>query len=377
MTVAAMTIRALLLYSPAGGGHRVAAHAVAASIRLLAPDADVEVRDVLDFAPRWFRYDQIWAWIQRHAAAGWDWCFDATDTADPLGLERLRQPVHRALLAELDRYLVARAPTHVISTHYLPAIAVGRQRRRGVLGARTLTVVTDHRVHHGWVTGGVDGYAVADPAAARALARRAPDVAIEVTGIPIARACGRPVVAVPHLTDVPRVLTLLGGLPPATARAALTSLAPLARAGRVALRVLTGDDPEVLRAARAALAGTGADVADRRPDLQAALDDADVVVTKAGGLIVSECLARGRAMVLPFAAPGQERGNRDHALDVGAAVRPHELADLGVTLASVAGEPGRLRRMSARARMAARPDAADAVAAFALADRLHDRRRVA
>ncbi|HVV82007.1 MAG TPA: hypothetical protein VHE35_02965, partial [Kofleriaceae bacterium] len=343
-----MSIRALLLYSPAGSGHKVAARAVAESLRHLAPDADVEVRDVLDFAPRWFRYDRIWSAIQRHAAPVWDWCFDATDAPEAAALDHVRLPLHRALLAELDRYLIARAPTHVIATHYLPAVAVGRQRRRG-LAARALTVVTDHRVHQAWVTPGMDGYCVADAASARALARRAPGASIDVTGIPIARSAGRPVVAVPRDTAVPRVLALLGGVPAASAIAALASLAPLARAGRVDLRVLCGDEPSVRAAAATLLAGTTADVRDRRPDLDAALDGADVVVTKAGGLIVSECLARGRAMVLPFAAPGQERGNLDHALAAGAAVRPCELADLGAIVDDVAGEPGRLRRMSALA----------------------------
>ena len=48
-------IRALLLYTSAGGGHRAAAHAIAAELRAV-PHARVEVRDVLEFAPRWFAY---------------------------------------------------------------------------------------------------------------------------------------------------------------------------------------------------------------------------------------------------------------------------------------------------------------------------------
>src|SRR5690349_15522876 len=113
------------------------------------------------------------------------------------------------------------------------------------------------------------------------------------------------------------------------------------------------------------------------PGLDGVLDGSDLVVTKAGGLTMSECLARGRAMVLPFAAPGQERGNLEYAVAAGVAVRPSELADLGTVVAELAAEPGRLRKMSALARMAAHPDAADEVAAVALADRALDRRRAA
>lgn len=359
-----MSIRALLLYSPAGSGHRVAAHAIAEAIGRRAPDAAVEVRDVLDFAPRWFRYDRLWSLIQRHAAPGWDWCFDATDARGALGLDHLRLPLHRALFAALDRHLVASRPTHVIATHYLPAVAVARLRRTGALTARAITTITDHRVHQAWVNDGLDGYAVADEAAARALARRC-DAPIAITGIPIAARAGAPVVAVARDTATPRVLVLLGGVPAADAIAALAALAPLARRG-ARLEVITGGVDAVAAAARTL--GPAATVVARADGLWSSLDACDLVVTKAGGLVVSECLARGRAMVLPFAAPGQERGNLEHALACGAGVRPRELADLGHVVRALAGEPGRLRRMSALARLASRPDAADAAAAFALAD---------
>ena len=123
----------------------------------------------------------------------------------------------------------------------------------------------------------------------------------------------------------------------AEARGAATieALAPLARH---ALHVLCGDDAAVLAHARKRL--PLAEVARARRRLYAAIDRADLVVTKAGGLTVSECLARGRAMVLPFAAPGQERGNLFYALDAGAAVRPSELADLADTIEGLIGEPG-------------------------------------
>jgi processive 1,2-diacylglycerol beta-glucosyltransferase len=123
--------------------------------------------------------------------------------------------------------------------------------------------------------------------------------------------------------------------------------------------VLTGTDPEVVAYARARL--PEAELAPRTDRMLAAIDAADVVVTKAGGLTTSECLARGRPMVLPFAAPGQERGNLFYALDNGAAVRPTEISDTGAVIDELFAEPGRLRRMSARARACSHPDSAEAV----------------
>ncbi|HET9990447.1 MAG TPA: hypothetical protein VFQ65_18075, partial [Kofleriaceae bacterium] len=271
-----------------------------------------------------------------------------------------------ALFAKLDDYLVDFAPTHVVCTHYLPALAVTRVRER--LAARVVMTITDHQAHRAWIVPGVDAYCVADAGVARAVQRRT-RAEVVVTGIPIA-ACKAPVRAVKAELATARVLALLGGLPARDAHAAIEALAPLARHE---LHVLCGDDPAVLAHARRAM--PRAEVAARVDGLYAAIDRADVVVTKAGGLTVSECLARGRAMVLPFAAAGQERGNLFYALDAGAAVRPGELADLADTVEQLIAEPGVLRKMSTRARFAARPDAA-AHAASCLLGR-HEVQRVA
>jgi processive 1,2-diacylglycerol beta-glucosyltransferase len=357
-------IRAILLYTPAGGGHRAAANAVAAELRTL-PGTRVQVHDVLAFAPRWFAYDRAWSAIQRHGVHAWDWLFDAADRG-AIDLDAIRLPLHRALFSELDRFLLDQRPTHIVCSHYLPAVAVARVAKQ--IGARTVITITDHQAHRAWLVPGTDAYCVADAAVARALRRRT-SADVVTTGIPIARAAGAPVRAVAPQLQRGRVLALLGGVRRGDAFNAIGALAPLAHRGH-ALHVLTGDDPEVLAYARRRL--PGAEIAPRADGLLPALDAADVVVTKAGGLTVSECLARGRAMVLPFTAPGQERGNLFYALDAGAAVRPSEIADTGNALEALIGEPGRLRKMSARARLASEPDAAAAVARCVLGAATHE-----
>src|ERR1041384_4395947 len=163
--------RIAVLYTPAGAGPRVAAQSIAAELAG-RPVTLVEVRDVLEFAPRWFAYDRAWELVQRRGGHAWDWFFDATQATVDLDWARL--PLHRALFAALDRYLLAFAPTHVVCTHYLPALAV----------ARVLVTITDHLTHRAWIVPGVDAYCVADGSVARAVRRRC-DAEVQVTGIPI------------------------------------------------------------------------------------------------------------------------------------------------------------------------------------------------
>ena len=66
---------------------------------------------------------------------------------------------------------------------------------------------------------------------------------------------------------------------------------------------------------------------------------ADLVVTKPGGLSVSECLAKQRPMLLVSPIPGQEERNADYLLESGAAIKAVDGATLVFKLARLMAEP--------------------------------------
>ncbi|HTU65459.1 MAG TPA: glycosyltransferase, partial [Steroidobacteraceae bacterium] len=95
---------------------------------------------------------------------------------------------------------------------------------------------------------------------------------------------------------------------------------------------------------------------------------ADLVVTKPGGLSVSECLAKGRPMLLVSPIPGQEERNADYLLEAGAAVKAVDGATLAFKLAKLRADPARLAAMSGAAHRISRPHAArDVIAALSTA----------
>ena len=82
---------------------------------------------------------------------------------------------------------------------------------------------------------------------------------------------------------------------------------------------------------------------------------ADLVVTKPGGLSVSECLAKRKPMLLVSPIPGQEERNADYLLEAGAAIKAVDAATLEFKLGAPARDRARLRAMSAAAHSIARP----------------------
>jgi processive 1,2-diacylglycerol beta-glucosyltransferase len=91
---------------------------------------------------------------------------------------------------------------------------------------------------------------------------------------------------------------------------------------------------------------------------------ADLVVTKPGGLSVSECLAKGKPMLLVSPIPGQEERNADYLLEAGAAIKAVDGATLAFKLGGLLAHPERLRVMSEAAHRISAPQAARDVLAL-------------
>jgi processive 1,2-diacylglycerol beta-glucosyltransferase len=94
----------------------------------------------------------------------------------------------------------------------------------------------------------------------------------------------------------------------------------------------------------------------------------DLVITKAGGLIVSEVLARGTPMIIIEPLPGQEEWNADVVAGYGAGVQLRIPEMAAMTALYLLTQPDRLKNMRRRARVVGRPRAALDVAQYILAN---------
>jgi processive 1,2-diacylglycerol beta-glucosyltransferase len=104
---------------------------------------------------------------------------------------------------------------------------------------------------------------------------------------------------------------------------------------------------------------------DYMDDLVAA---SDLVITKSGGLIVSEILARGTPLLVVDPIPGQEEWNADHVVSVGAGVQVRRAELAAYAVRHLLNEPSRLTEMRDRARRAGHPEAALEIAGDVLND---------
>ncbi len=78
---------------------------------------------------------------------------------------------------------------------------------------------------------------------------------------------------------------------------------------------------------------------DRVPEL---MELSDVIVSKPGGLTVSESLAKGIPMIIPYCIPGQEQENADILVESLAAIKVDGSRELAQTLSSLIYNPVQL-----------------------------------
>jgi UDP-N-acetylglucosamine--N-acetylmuramyl-(pentapeptide) pyrophosphoryl-undecaprenol N-acetylglucosamine transferase len=177
-----------------------------------------------------------------------------------------------------------------------------------------------------------------------------------------------------------RVLVVGGSLGASRLNAVVPfAVAQLAKAG-VTLHVRHQAGERGIDAARAAYAAAkvAGDVTPFIDDMARAYADADLVICRAGALTVSELAAVGVASVLvpfPAAVDDHQTFNAQFLVREGAAVliadRDLTADRLAETLRELCSGRGKLLAMAERARLVARPRAADELAAACMAELAH------
>ena len=363
-----------MLSVSAGAGHVRAADAVVKAASTAKPPLIATHLDLLTLVPKDFRklYGEQYIRLVEKLPQLWSYLYSKTDrpSRDSLvgQLKRAAEKLNtRKLNAEIERL----APDVILCTHFLPAELLSRQKSKGRSLPPLWVQVTDFDVHALWVHSHVDRYCVANEEVAFRLADRGvPRERITVTGIPVMPQFSAPLdraICAGELGLKPETFTVLmmaGG-------AGVGGLDTLAE------RVLRLPDPPQL----VALAGRNAELLQRLKALarqhpgklfplgftttvERVMTAADLVVTKPGGLSVSECLAKQRPMLLVSPIPGQEERNADYLLESGAAIKAVDGATLVFKLANLMAEPARLAAMSAAAARIGRPGAAADVVAL-------------
>ena len=371
--------RILILHASFGAGHLHAAEALCAAlevhsgVEVIVEDTLVYLGSVLQRAAH-----ELYEQISEHAPRLYQLFYESTDLhhLDAAIKANLRSGrVYRPFLSDLERLIARLAPDLIVGVQQLPLMLLSTLRDEGALNRPIYAVVTDFAAHSSWVHAYIDHYFLPSTITAQLLGRLGvPASALEVTGIPV-----RPELAEPKMPAEMRarhglppdgpIISLFGaGIEPRRVRLMIEGLLGLDTP--LTLVTVTGRSVELARHLDD-LAGHGQvrfvklGLIDYVDDLAAA---SDLVITKAGGLIISEVLARHTPLLVINPIPGQEEWNADLVDAAGAGVQLRMPEMVPIAAQALLAQPERLALMRARAAAIGRPHAASAIARRLLAD---------
>ncbi|GAA0769709.1 galactosyldiacylglycerol synthase [Ideonella azotifigens] len=365
----------LILSVSAGNGHVRAAQALAAAAATLQPACSATHVDAMAHVAAGFRkvYTDWYIQLVNRAPELWSYLHQKTDeTPHSATSQRLRRAIERVSAGDLLREVCKARPKAIVCTHFLPAELLMREQQKGRLDAPIWLQVTDYDLHNMWLVPGMAGYlAATEEVAFRMRERGLPADRIHVTGIPVMPGFSQP--EAPELARSANVTRL--GLDPvrrvilmASGGAGVGDLPSMVE--QVLALQGPGCDFQVIAvagrnaAAHAALQALAQRVPGRlvaigfTQEMERLMAAADLVVTKPGGLTISECLALGKPMLLVSPIPGQEEHNAGFLLEEGAAWLAYDAIGLGYKVARLMAMPDKLGQMAAASHALGKPQAA-------------------
>lgn len=304
-------MKILVIHASAGAGHSKAAEAIYRGLQNSSQHT-VLLEDALDHTTPFFKrtYRGLYFLLISKTPGAWKFFFDVMDIPRLQTLVRgLRRLCNGVSARALKRFLCGEDFDYIVATHFLPAEIVGALKEKGQIRSKLVTVITDFDVHKIWLNPCTDIYTVATDWTKERLIRLGVEAnAILVSGIPTAQEFSVP-------RDIAELKAKLGLLPDTFTVLIATGSFGIGPIEEI-VRALDGFQTLVVCGHNQGLFQSLSQkkypsvkvmgLVDNMPELMAA---AHVMVTKPGGLSISEALVSGLPLIFFNAIPGQETGN--------------------------------------------------------------------
>ena len=359
----------LILSATAGAGHVRAAEALVETAREYP--VVVHHHDILDFTFPLFKklYSDFYFAVVRKSPELWGYFYKQSG--------RRRGPAPKSPLLKLfDQFNYKKyiklidtlQPDAIVCTHFLPYLAISEQMRSPAWKIPIFSVPTDYDIHSLWISPDVTKfYAATDEVAWTLRAHGIREERVMVTGIPVmpqfgkrtGQALARKELGLP--AEAFTVMVLSGGYGIGVIDELVPSLAEFI-AGysrrRCQIVVVCGKNQKLYNTLKRLRYSVPVKLYQYIPFVDRLMESADVLVTKSGGLTVSEALAKELPMIIFDPIPGQEERNSDHLLEEGVAIRCNNLPALAYKIDTLLADKERFDRMRQAVRILARPNAA-------------------
>ena len=306
-------MRIIISYASAGAGHFKSAQAIYNYFKKKDPSLDIKLVDILQYSGPLLRlgYTKGYSFMVNYVP--WLWAFvfyfSSLKLLRPI-ISRMHLFGSRISAGKFCDLLIEENPDLLISTHFLPSQLTSYLKGVNKISVKLITVITDFVVHPFWVSENTDTYITACGLTSKILIDQGIESCkIREFGIPIdcdfSKGLDRASVALKIGAGVDKftVLIVTGsfGLGPIEKLVSLLYkdaqlLVVCARNKRLFRKLASYNYP-------------GLKVFGFVDNMAELMSMPDVIITKPGGLSISELLAKELVPIFISSIPGQEQGN--------------------------------------------------------------------
>jgi len=306
-------MRVLITYASAGAGHFKAAEAIYDYLNKRCGDIDIKLVDILDKTNPFFKFTYTfgyWLLVSR-APIAWRIAYWFTELkALRFFTGRAARIMNRINSRKFIRFLIQYNPDFIISTHFLSSEISCLVKRARKIKSELVTVITDFAVHPFWVSTGTDKYIVATAITKNQLVKHGVEENIIIdSGIPVhpkflqqlerKELCRKLGISENKFT----VLIATGSFGIGPIEEIIKSLYQ-----EVQILVVCANNKKLYKKLKAS-AYPDVWVFGFVDNMQELMSVSELIITKPGGLTISEILIRELVPLFVWAIPGQEAGN--------------------------------------------------------------------
>jgi len=366
----------VLLSGPMGSGHVRAAEAIKACAAEEYPGLKVTHINVAEYMS-WFTraiYDKYYISLLNVLPSAWRYIYKKTDAPPSTSkfdtfLKWIRKKTARKIIKRLKELKA----DYIVCTHFLPAEFLDTFKKAGKITAPVSTVVTDFDLHWIYVKKHIDHFFVSNDEVAYRLNNRGINKEkIHVTGIPIfpefSKKYSKENIRDEFWLKQDKLTFLLmtGG----AGVGAIDKMSDylLSNSDSIQIIAMAGRNNGILESLQELVKKfpnrlLPVEYTNEMPKYFAA---SDIVVTKPGGISVSECLAMKKPLIVMNPIAGHEERNSDYLLEHSVALKAYDEASLLFKYTLFLYDSERLDFMNAAVKKISKPRAGFDILKFVL-----------
>ena len=312
------TCDVLILSASYGGGHNQVAKALTQAMQMQTPGIKITTVDYCDLLAPFFNRLTQFGYSQsiRHFPVGYAFYYQAMGKMSPDSFWQKR--LNRMGYSELIMLVNRLQPRVIVSIFPLPAGVLSQMKETGDLKIPVVTVITDICVHNQWIHPHTDLYLVGSTEVANGLVNRGiPKERIAVTGIPILPDFSRnfsksEVKREFDCEEDDKIVLFMGGnegVFGSTKFHHILSDLP----AKTKLLLITGNNQDLYDKLHPLVARfPNFRLIQYHQNMASLMEAAHVLVTKAGGVTISEAMVKGLPMIIYKPIPGHEEANANY-----------------------------------------------------------------